>query len=261
MPKVRADDGAEIAWREQGDGPPVVLANIGYADPALMSGLAEDLAGDHRVLSYDTRGSGDSSRIGPYDIATDCGDLLAVLEDAGAAPAVAVGSGDGANRAVKAAAQRPDLIGPVLVPGNLALPVAASGAEGLSSSGSVLKALVMLLENDYRAGVHAFVSSGNPGLGEDVIHERVELIVAHCTQEASVARIRSWIADDPTAEARALGDRLWLLHHEANPWFTKPEGARKMLPDAHHEEVADGPMARPALTAAFVREITRTAAR
>jgi pimeloyl-ACP methyl ester carboxylesterase len=261
MPILQRPDGAEIAWHDLGEGPPVVLANIGYADPAIVAGLSEELARDHRVLTYDTRGTGGSSRGGPYEVATDAGDLLAVVEDAGAAATVAVGNGDGANRAVRAAAERPDLIETVVIPGSLTLPAATSGAEGLSTSGSVLEGLLMLLENDYRAGVHAFVSTGNPGLGEDLIQKRVELIVAYCSQEAALDRIRSWIADDPTADAQALGDRLWLLHHEANPWFANTSGARTLLPDAHHEEVADGPMARPDLTAAVVRELTRTAAR
>jgi hypothetical protein len=128
-------------------------------------------------------------------------------------------------------------------------------------SRSVLKALVTLLENDYRSGVHAFVSSGNPDLDEAAIHERVEVIVAHGSQEAAVGRIRSWIDDDPTDAAQALGSRLVLLQHEANPWFAGTKRAEGLLPEARYQAIADGPMTRPDLTAAVVRELTRTEAR
>ena len=164
MPTLTRPDGAEIAWRERGEGPPVVLANMGYATRRRCSPASWTISRATIACStYDTRGTGESSRAGPYDIATDAADLLAVVEDAGAAEAVAVGNGDGANRAVRAAAERPDLIGTVVVAGNISLPAETRGSEGLVSSGSVLTALVTLLENDYRAGVHAFVSSGNPG--------------------------------------------------------------------------------------------------
>jgi pimeloyl-ACP methyl ester carboxylesterase len=261
MPTLIRPDGAEIAWRERGEGPPVIVANLGYAPEALFASLIDELARDHRVLTYDARGTGESSPGGPYEIATDAADLLAVMEDARAAGAVAVGNGDGANRAVKAAAERPDLIGTVVVAGNISLPAETRGSEGLVGSGSVLTAIVTLLENDYRAGVHAFVASGNPGLEEAAVHERVELIVGHGSQESAVGRIRAWIDDDPTEAAQALGSRLLLLRHEANPWFAGTKRAEGLLPEARYQAIADGPMTRPDLTAAVVRELTRSAAR
>jgi pimeloyl-ACP methyl ester carboxylesterase len=262
MRTVGRPDGVEIAWREAGAGPAVVLANFGYVDPAPFAGLVEELARDHRVISYDPRGSGESSRAGPYDLATDVADLVAVGEGAGAEAAVVVGNGDGGNRAVKAAVERPDLFGVVVVPGSVSLPGATRGSEGLAGSAAVLRAVVTLLENDYRAGVHAFVSNGNPDLDEAAVRGRVERIVAHCSQEAAVGRIRAWIADDPTAAARELGDRLWVLPYETNPWFAGASaGSRELLPEARHKEIADGPMMRPDLTAAAVRELTRSAAR
>ena len=113
-------------------------------------------------------------------------------------------------------------------PGSLPLPARTSGGEGLAASISVLKALLTLLETDYRPGVYAFVSSGNPGYDDAAIQQRVDSIVAHCRQEAALERIRSWVADDPTEPARQLGDRLWILHHEANPWFSGSEGPREV---------------------------------
>jgi len=258
MPTLQRPDGTRIAWREAGDGQPVAIANIGYAHAGVLQGLIDELASDHRVVAYDPRGTGESSRHGPYEIELDAEDLIAVLEAAGVAAAVAIGNGDGADRAILAARRRPDLIATVAVTGNLAL---SGGEEGLASSGSVLKALVTLLENDFRTGLHAMFGPGNPELDEAAQHERVEQTVAHCAQEAAIGRIRAWIDNDPTEPARALGDRLWVLGFETNPWFTGGQRARDVLPEAHHRHVADGPMSRPDLTAEAVRALTRTAAR
>ena len=255
MARVRRPDGADIDWQERGEGPPVVLSNIGYAGPALLESLAADLAADHRVIGWHTRGAGESSRVGPYTVDADAGDLIAVLEAAGASGCVAVGNGDGVDRAIQAAALRPDLVAAVVAPGGVA--AGGRGGSGLSSSTSVLDALLTLLENDYRTGVNAFISAGNPGLGEEAIQARVDEIVGYCSQEATVARIRSWIDNEPANDARALGDRLWLLHHDANPWFADTERSAALFPDAHHVHVEDGAFSRPDLTAAVVRRITR----
>ena len=102
---------------------------------------------------------------------------------------------------------------------------------------------------------------GNPDLDEAAKNARVDETVANCEQEAAVGRIRSWIASDPTEGARALGERLWVLTTSTNPWFMSSDRSRELLPEARHLEVADGPMARPDLTAGALRKLMRTAAR
>ena len=126
----------------------------------------------------------------------------------------------------------------------------------------MFRALLTLLETDFRAGLYAMVGpTGNRGLDASAQHEHVEETVANCEREAAVGRIRAWIASDPTEGARALGDRLWILTAGTNPWFTTTERSREVVPQATYREMADGPMARPDLTAEAVREVTRTAAR
>jgi pimeloyl-ACP methyl ester carboxylesterase len=258
VPRVTRPEGVAIAWNQRGEGPADALANIGYAGSVVLQGLIDELASDHRVISYDPRGTGRSSRRGPYEIGTDAEDLIAVLEDAGATETIVIGNGDGADRAIMAAAQRPDLIATVIVTGNL--PVSGDD-EGLAGSSAVLIGLLTLLENDYRAGLHAIFAHGNPELDEAGRLERVEQTLPNCDQAAAVGRIRAWVANDPIPGAQALGDRLWILGFASNRWFTGAQRARDLLPHAHHRQVADGPMTRPDLTAEAVRALTRTAAR
>ena len=66
----------------------------------------------------------------------------------------------------------------------------------------------------------------------------------------------------PLEPARACGDRLWLLWSEAmgGGWFPAGREAmelsRKLFPEAHVEEIEDGIISRPDLTAAVVRRVS-----
>ena len=84
MHAVERPDGVEIRWEERGSGPLVVIVHqILWSYPQVYAELIGDLARDHRVVTYDARGCGASTRVGPYDAETDAGDLLAVTEAAG----------------------------------------------------------------------------------------------------------------------------------------------------------------------------------
>lgn len=259
MPLLERPDGVELYWEEGGEGPLVLLSILNTMPTDTVAGLTAELAHDHRVVTYDLRGIGRSTRTGPYDMATDAADLQALAEAAGGG-AVAVAIGDGANRAIRAAAERPDLVEAVVVSGSLLLGdrETVRGTDALVASSQVLEGIVTLYERDYRAAAHQVIASGSPSLSEDEVRERVDRSVEHSPQEASVARLRAWIADDPTEAAAALGDRLWILSYPGNLWFPAelPERVRGRIPEAHVEAVADGVVSRPDLGAAVVREIT-----
>src|SRR5436190_21010021 len=105
MPALTRPDGAEIHWEERGEGSVVVLVPYWSGHPAVYHGLTSDLARDHRMVTYDARGTGDSSRVGPYDMETDGADLEALIEEAGS-PAVLLSVANGANVATRAGARR-----------------------------------------------------------------------------------------------------------------------------------------------------------
>jgi pimeloyl-ACP methyl ester carboxylesterase len=251
-------DGVELYWQEQGEGPLVVLALQFFGSPAVFERLIAALGEENRVVTYHLRGTGRSTRRGPYDLETDSGDLVAVAEEAGGG-AVLVAMGDGCDRAVKAAASRPDLISAVVCSGgNPVGRIAAQGTESLAGSDSVIEALTSLIETDYRSALRTMLDTANPQLDEDDLRGRVNTTVEHCPHEAAAPRFRAWVTDDVTEEAKELGERLWILEHGHNPWFPieVARATRELLPDAHVEEVADGPFSRPDLTAACVRGIT-----
>jgi pimeloyl-ACP methyl ester carboxylesterase len=257
MPLLRVSDGVEIHWEERGDGPLVVLATQFFGSADIFGGLIADLSTDHRVVTYDLRGTGKSTRQGPYDTGTDAGDLGELIELLGG-PALVIGWGDGCNRAVKVAADRADLVEAIVTPGgNPVGREAAEGTDALVDSPSVLKALVGMVETDYRAGLRTMIAGANPQMTEEEARARVDSIVEYCPPDVGAARLRAWIGDNVREAAQAVGDRLWILSntHEENPWFPSPalDRTRELLPGAHIEEVDGGSLSRPDLTAAIVR--------
>jgi pimeloyl-ACP methyl ester carboxylesterase len=263
MPLLKCPDGVEIHWEERGEGPLVVFATQFFGLPDVFRGLINDLAGDHRIVTYDLRGCGESTREGPYDIATDAEDLAALIETLGE-PALVIGMGDGCNRATKVAAEQPQLVRAIVTPGGNPVGREASmGTDALVDSPSVIEALVGMIETDYRAALRTIIGSANPQLSEEHARERVDRVVDYCAQDVGAARLRAWIDDDAREAATAVGERLWILSNSAeyNPWFTAPalDRTRQLLPEAHIEEIAGGAVSRPDLTAAIVRRVTATA--
>jgi pimeloyl-ACP methyl ester carboxylesterase len=259
MPRLRRPDGAEIEWRTEGtDEPLVVIALMGLHPPETCRRFAADLAADHRVLGYHLRGTGGSSRIGPYDIETDAGDLAAVVEEAGG-DALVVALGDGARRAVRAAAERPDLIHTVVISGELPLGrIGAGGSrEALANSPAVLDALLGMVATDYRAGLRTmFTSSGEDDWHDTALRDRLDAVEAHCPPEVGLARLRSWVEDDSRAHGKALDDRLVYLHYPGNAWFQGSlQIVRRSLPEARLVPVSEGVISSPAENAGAIRRI------
>jgi pimeloyl-ACP methyl ester carboxylesterase len=261
VPHLKRPDGVEISWEATGEGPAVVIALPCFSVPASFRPLVAELEGDHRVVIYDPRGTGDSTRSGPYDMLTDADDLAALLEEAVGEPTVLVAMGDAVHRAIHAAAPLPDLVSAVVCPGVTPLGSQAdypSVGEGLASSTEVVGALVQLLESDYRSGMRTAVQAANPQYSEEDLRERLAATLDYASHEATLGRLRGWIEDDARAAARTLGDRLWMLYFPGNAWFPVElaQTVQREAPEAHLDEVENGAISRPDITGECVRRIT-----
>jgi pimeloyl-ACP methyl ester carboxylesterase len=257
--------GVEIHWEEDGDGPLVVISSYWSMHPSSFEPLTRELRDDHRVVTYHDRGTGSSSRCGPYDLETSAADLEAVIQ-AGGGGAVVVATADGCNRAVRVTARRRDLARAVVTIGGapVARPALAD-SDGMIGSETVVEAFLELAGTDYRSALRGVMAATNPQLDEGGLRDRVAAQVAHAPAESAVPRLRAWADDDATADARRAGDRLWFLMAPGlgGGWF--PDGAdyermiRASLPEARLETVDDGFITRPDQTAAVVRRITSAA--
>lgn len=261
MPALKRPDGAEIHWEERGRGPLIVIAHqILWSTPAVYADLVDDLAADHRVITYDARGCGQSSRHGPYDLDTDTDDVRAVIEAANG-PAVVAAVGYSFSLVVRIAARRADLVSDVLAIGPAAAFVLPRSewrdSDLMAGSDSVVEMILQMMSTDPRAAVRLVLAATNPELDDDQLRERVKLIDDYISNEASLERAQTWLQDDPTKQARELGDRLWILHGEPEALFEGrlSERVTELLPKAHILEMAAGPVSRPDLAAAWIRRL------
>jgi pimeloyl-ACP methyl ester carboxylesterase len=255
MPLLERPDGARLHWDEAGDGPRVLVCNM--FNLALVDPIVEQLAGSRRVVTYDPRGVGRSTRSGPYDLDTGVADVEALLEAVGAADA-ALGVGDGGHRALRIAAARPDLVDRVVLTSTgLGRSSDAEETAGFSGSTEVLSALMSLVRRDYRAGLRSMLSGAAHG-DEEAIRERVEELEAAVPQEAAIGYLEAWIGAGSADAARGLGARLTVLAYPGNDWFPLAmyESMRDYLTEACIEYVDDGPIRRPDLAADVLARVS-----
>jgi pimeloyl-ACP methyl ester carboxylesterase len=105
MQQVTSRDGTAIAYERMGQGPPLILVGGALNDHrAAASGLplAQLLAPNFTVYSYDRRGRGSSGDTKPYAVEREIEDMGALIENAGGS-AYAFGMSSGGALALQAA--------------------------------------------------------------------------------------------------------------------------------------------------------------
>jgi pimeloyl-ACP methyl ester carboxylesterase len=108
--------GATLAYREHGDGEPVLLLHPGFIADGMLPLLAEPALHDHRLLAYHRRGYGDSNRrAGAMSVADQAADALGLLDALGVGRAHLVGSSVGAVVALQVALTAPARVGSLVL--------------------------------------------------------------------------------------------------------------------------------------------------
>jgi len=90
-----------------GDGPAVMLVHAGVADARMWARQVDELAQDHRVITVDLRGYGETP-VEPEAKYSDAGDLLDVLDELGVDTVAAVGASYGGYVVQQAASRQPE---------------------------------------------------------------------------------------------------------------------------------------------------------
>jgi pimeloyl-ACP methyl ester carboxylesterase len=85
MAKVLSRDGTPIALTRLGEGPPLILVDgaLCYRGFGPMAKLAQALAKDFTVITYDRRGRGESGDMPPYAVQREIEDLEALINEVG----------------------------------------------------------------------------------------------------------------------------------------------------------------------------------
>jgi pimeloyl-ACP methyl ester carboxylesterase len=121
--------------------------------PSVFDPIEGALEPDFRVVRFDERGTGQSDRTGPYDMEAGVSDLEDICETLGGV-AVALCLVDAANRAVRVAEARPDLLDSVVCVGSAPFGVGAlKNSDSLLASEAVIGAYLQQLDADYRGAV------------------------------------------------------------------------------------------------------------
>lgn len=261
MPRLNRPDGVEIHWEQRGEGPPVVISPHAWALPELFDPLIAELEGECRIVRYDARGTGRSSRNGPHDMETGAADLVAVVEEAGP-PAVVAAMADAGGRAARAGAEHPDEVAAVVAIGTAPISIEElRGTDALVASPTVVDAFLDMLATDYRGAIRPLMTAVNSQWSEQEVRDRLDKQVDHTPQDVMVERIRAWSEDDPGEFGRRLGGRLWMLlsPDTAGPWFPSPgtldADLRRLLPEGRRHDIEDGIITRPELTADVIRTV------
>ena len=80
MDKIQLGNGIEIAYRDVGQGIPIVLIHGLDGNLAAFKQLSERLSDRYRVITYDVRGHGKSSRCDSFDLEDHIEDLYILME-------------------------------------------------------------------------------------------------------------------------------------------------------------------------------------
>jgi 3-oxoadipate enol-lactonase len=102
------NNGVRISWQEQGSGTPVVLIMGHLYSSAMWYPMLPALAAEHRVISFDNRGTGKSGSTRRASITDLVNDTLAVMDAAGVQRAHIFGVSMGGGIALELAIQHPD---------------------------------------------------------------------------------------------------------------------------------------------------------
>jgi pimeloyl-ACP methyl ester carboxylesterase len=100
---VTSSDGTRIAFDKSGAGPALILVGGALSDRKGVAELAQLLAPQFTVYSYDRRGRGDSTDNQPYSVQREIEDLEALIDGAGGS-ALVYGKSSGASLSLRAAA-------------------------------------------------------------------------------------------------------------------------------------------------------------
>ena len=152
---VTSQDGTELAGEETGQGTPVVLLHGLTASRRYVvhGSRALERAG-HRLVAYDARGHGASSRAPGYGYALLAGDLETVLDDRGLDRIVLAGASMGAHTIVRFALDHPQRVGGMVL-------ITPGHVPGADEDGDRLEMWDRLARGLRQGGVDGFLAASD----------------------------------------------------------------------------------------------------
>jgi pimeloyl-ACP methyl ester carboxylesterase len=203
MPNTNIN-GVRLYWELCGEeGELLVLVHGSWGDHNNWDGVVPRLSRSFRVLTYDRRGHSQSERpAGQGNVSDDVGDLPALIEVVGGAPAHIVGNSFGGSIVLRLAGERPDLFRSLVVhepPLFRILENEPQAQVELSAVQERIDAVIqMLAANDLAGGAKRFIETiaFGPGAWGQLPSELRETFVFNATTWLDEMRDRDALTVD-----------------------------------------------------------------
>jgi pimeloyl-ACP methyl ester carboxylesterase len=218
--------GVKLAYEDRGEGkPPFVFIHGWTCNRSFFAPQAEHFARQHRVVSLDLRGHGESDKPpGAYPISAYVDDIAFVIGELGLGKVVAVGHSMGGITVLELGAAHPDKVAAIVMvdPAPLVFPPELkAGVEGLVAA-------IEAGNNEPRRQFitnNLFMPTSDRGLVDRVL----QVMMASPSHVASAAMKGILSFDGPGAASRC---KVPALHLAAQPPLNPPHLMSQWLPTA-----------------------------
>lgn len=229
--------GARLYWEERGSGSPLLLVMGHSYSSAMWYPVLDELSQEHRVISFDNRGTGKSSPMRKITVADMARDAFAVMDAAGVESAHLYGVSMGGGIVLEMARTQPERVRSLLLGCTLAKTPDLPGLPLLLRPLVHLPAplLYKLLTSRRADNPHPY---GTRAPADKVARDEAVIAANKGSVAASVAQSRAINAYSiPEADVRALRMPALVLHGDEDALVAYEAGARLHQLIAHSEMV------------------------
>jgi pimeloyl-ACP methyl ester carboxylesterase len=224
MPRLSANE-IELDYDVEGTGDVLVLVHGSWSDRHNWAAVAPELARSFRVVTYDRRGNGLSTRGVPGTRRDQEDDLACLIEEVADGPVLVAGTSFGASIAVGLASRRGELVRGVVAHEPPLMSLVADHpllSAQLASVPATIDAVCASVERgDARAAAERFVEeiALGPGAWAQLPAPLRETMVDSAPAFVDEQRDSAWPSIEPDALARITCPVLVSQGDESPPWF------------------------------------------
>ncbi len=225
--------GIDLAWGDLGVGSPVIVVPAWVSSLELIadgrdprSSLLEHLAGRHRAITYDRRGTGmTGGEVLDFGVEAAVVELEAVLDDVGEPAALFAMSGAGPI-ALACAARRPDLVSHVVLFGTY--------ASGPRTFGDIGRPIVDLLRQRPNIATELLAGLYRPGASADATLHLARILRESAPTDVAAGYLEAIYDTDVTDVVDSIRAPTLVLHYRGDRVipFAGGETLAAMLPSA-----------------------------
>ena len=237
--RARAEEGVEIAWESRGEGDPAVLLVMGLGGRGAdwNDVFVDALARDRRVVLFDNRGTGTSSKPEPpYTLARMTEDAIAVLDAAKVERAHVVGFSMGGMIAQRLALDHASRVASLLL-----LSTHMGGRAVVPPDREVMASFQAPTAGRHPADVvrdrvRVITAPGFADAHRDAVEELVSIALARPTPlHAIVAQTQAVLEDDRSGRIGSIAARTLVVHGDRDRLIPVDNGRAiaAKIPGAH----------------------------